>query len=78
MVEQNNELLMKNHQSHLICSKSFREVNETLVQKIKKNKGIDMKIINGKGEEITFKKQLIISLEYGDTISLNKKKEGFV
>ena len=69
---------MKNHQSHLICSKSFREVNETLVQKIKKNKGIDMKIINGKGEEITFKKQLIISLEYGDTISLNKKKEGFV
>jgi hypothetical protein len=78
VVEQNNELLMKNHQSHLICSKSFREVNETLVQKIKKNKGIDMKIINGKGEEITFKKQLIISLEYGDTISLNKKKEGFV
>ena len=69
---------MKNHQSHLICSKSFREVNETLVQKIKKNKGIDMKIINGKGEEITFKKQLIISLEYRDTMSLNKKREGFV
>ena len=78
MVEQNNELLMKNHQSHLICSKSFPEVNETLVQKIKKNKGIDMKIINGKGEEITFKKQLIISLEYRDTMSLNKKREGFV
>jgi len=78
VVEQNNELLMKNHQSHLTCSKPFPEVNETLVQKIKKNKGIDMKIINGKGEEITFKKQLIISLEYGDTMSLNKKREGFV
>ena len=78
MVEQNNELLMKNHQSHLTCSKPFPEVNETLVQKIKKNKGIDMKIINEKGEEITFKKQLIISLEYGDTMSLNKKREGFV
>jgi hypothetical protein len=37
-----------------------------------------MKIINEKGEEITFKKQLIISLEYGDTMSLNKKREGFV
>jgi hypothetical protein len=78
VVEQNNELLMKNHQSHLTCSKPFPEVNETLVQKIKKNKGIDMKIINGKGEEITFKKQLIISLEYRDTMSLNKKREGFV
>jgi hypothetical protein len=78
VVEQNNELLMKNHQSHLTCSKPFLEMNETFVQKIKKNKDIDMKIINGKGEEITFKKQLIISLEYRDTMSLNKKREGFV
>ena len=54
---------MKNHQSNLTYSKPFPEVNETLVQKIKKNKGIDMKITYEKGKEITFKNQLIISLE---------------
>jgi hypothetical protein len=37
MAEQNNELLMKNHQSHLTGSKPFLEVNETFVQKTRKN-----------------------------------------
>jgi hypothetical protein len=31
VVEQNNELLMKNYQSHLTCSKPFPEVNGILV-----------------------------------------------
>ena len=32
MVEQNNELLLKNHQSHPTKSMSFPEVNATFVQ----------------------------------------------
>jgi hypothetical protein len=36
VTEQNNELLMKNHQSYLISSKSFSEVNGAYVRKTRK------------------------------------------
>ena len=39
MVEQNNEFLMKNHQSHPTGSKPFPKVNGTCVQKRRKNQG---------------------------------------
>jgi hypothetical protein len=39
VAEQNNEILMKNHQSHPISSKPFLEVNGTFVQKTRKNQG---------------------------------------
>jgi hypothetical protein len=38
VAEQNNEFFfMKNHQSHPTSSKQFPEMNETFVQKIRKN-----------------------------------------
>jgi len=40
VTEQNNEFLMKNHQSHLTGSKPFLEVNGTFVQKTRKNQRV--------------------------------------
>ena len=47
---------MKNHQSYPTGSKSFPRVNEIFVQNTQKTRGINMKKINGKGEEIIFQK----------------------
>ena len=51
VVEQNNEILMKNHQSHPTGSKPFLEVNGTFVQKIRKNHGYRYGINKWKGRK---------------------------
>ena len=64
---------MKNHQSYPTGSKSFPRVNEIFVQNTQKTRGINMKKINGKGEEIILQKSTHHTTRSGDTMNLNKK-----
>jgi len=73
VAEQNNEFLMKNHKSHPSSSKPFPEMNETFIQKIRKNQRYRYEKNKWKKRRYNPSKVTYHNIRSRDTINPNKK-----